>query len=520
MGGNMVAWIELHSNGLVTSDAGGRPVPLLAADRPSLERGTIVVSDDGRMSTRWSLRPDASWHDGVPLTARDILFGVQVQSDPEIPFSDRGAMALIEAIELLDDHNVVISWKRTYYLADALGAAALWPLPAHVLQSAYAAGEKEQFRNLPYWTTEYVHAGPFRLARYEQGREAAFEAYDRYFLGRPKVDRVVIREILDRNASYAAVLAGAIDLSVELFDAEKAASLEEQWSGSGGGKVLSHFGATFFIAFQFGPDLVRSRELLDPRVRRALYLALDRTGLTELAYGGRPAPEGEGTSILPPTDPLYPYVKDVYTDSANAPQRAAQVFGQAGWQRGPDGLLASAEGRPLPVEIRSSRENVAAAAASMWRQVGVDTSIVVPPPALASNREYAQAFPGVELTGAGDGDRILNRIYGPNSATAVNAYSGSNRGHYEDPRLDDLISRYRSGLRESERGGTMRQIADVVGADLPLLVAYYNPIFATVGARVRAFDDLRGGHTGAPPFGPLVRNAHQWETGTTRGLGS
>jgi ABC-type transport system substrate-binding protein len=221
--------------------------------------------------------------------------------------------------------------------------------------------------------------------------------------------------------------------------------------------------------------------------------------------------EGEGRSLLPPTDPLYGYVEDGYAQSANNPARAAQAFTEAGWARGADGLLANGEGRRLTVEIRSSRENVAAAMASMWKEVGVDASFEIPPPALASNREYAQAFSGVELTGAGDGDRILNRVYGPNSSNALNNFAGSNRGHYNNVELNQLIDRYRSSLREAERGQAIRETANLIGVDLPVMVVYYNPIFATVARGVQALDDFAGGHTGAPPFGPLVRNAHLWE---------
>ena len=510
MGGNMVSWIELHSNGLVTSDASGHPEPLIAQALPSLADGTVALTPDGQMTTRWTLRPDVTWQDGVPFTAADLVFGYQVQADPGMPYTDRGVTQLVQSVEALDDHTVLITWKQPYYLADAIGTGALWPLPAHLLADAYAAGDLDHFRTLPYWTSEYIHTGPFRLARYEPGTATEFTAYAGYFGGRPKVDRVVFREILDRDAAYAAVLAGDVDLSVELFDAQRAASLQAQWGASGQGAVRTAFGATFFLAFQFAPELLSPADLMDPRIRHALYLALDRPSLTGLAYGGQPTPAGEGRSLLPPTDPLYPYVQEGFAASASDPARAAAAFADAGWTRGPDGLLAAADGHHLAIDIRSTRETLAAATAGMWQQAGIQATYTVPPAAFAQDLEYMQSFSGVELTGAGDGDRILNRLYGPNSTTAANHYAGSNRGHYQDPAFDALFERYRTSLDGADRGQTMRALSDLIGTDAPLLVAFYNPIYATVSRGVDALDDFAGGHTGTPPFGPLVRHAQAW----------
>ena len=60
--------------------------------------------------------------------------------------------------------------------------------------------------NLPYWTTEYVHAGPFKLTQFVPGTELVLDAYDGYSLGRPKVDRIVVKQFGDENAAYASVL--------------------------------------------------------------------------------------------------------------------------------------------------------------------------------------------------------------------------------------------------------------------------------------------------------------------------
>src|SRR5439155_5231058 len=75
IGGPRAVFGELHSDGLATADAQGRPVPRIAPELPSLEKGTIRLLPDGRMTTEWKIRPDVTWHDGVPFTSRDVAFG-------------------------------------------------------------------------------------------------------------------------------------------------------------------------------------------------------------------------------------------------------------------------------------------------------------------------------------------------------------------------------------------------------------------------------------------------------------
>src|SRR5207302_1305707 len=81
--------------------------------------------------------------------------------DLAFPEAERVAISRIEAVEPIDAHTVLIRWNGPFYLADALVHRSLVPLPAHILQAAYEAGDKQRFETLPYWTSEYVHAGAF-----------------------------------------------------------------------------------------------------------------------------------------------------------------------------------------------------------------------------------------------------------------------------------------------------------------------------------------------------------------------
>jgi peptide/nickel transport system substrate-binding protein len=513
-GNSIVTYFEMHSNGLTTSDARGRAIPQIARELPSLDSGTIRLLDDGRMTTQWSLRPDVTWHDSTPFTARDLVFGFRVNSDPELSIADRFAISRMASVEEIDPHTIVVHWAGSYYLGGTLGPMAFYPLPAHLLEADFNTGDKESFQSLPFWLSGYVHTGPFRLARVDHGSGATFEAYDGYFQGRPKVDQIVVKEILDANAGYAGILAGEVDVTIEFLDGGKIASLQDQGFETSGGRVFTALGPVYYLGFQAAPELVSPKELLDARVRRALYFGLDRAALADLAYGGRPTAYAEAKSIIAPTEPLWAYVGDIFADSANDPPRALQGFAQLGWTRGADGLLTNGAGTHLEIEVRTNslRVPIATALADMWKRIGIDSKIFTVPQALQQDREFAQAFPGTDLSTGGQGDRILPRYDGNASSTARNGFSGNNRNHYNNPRATELVNRFNLSIGEAEQGRILKEIADIAVEDLPLLPIYYYPVYATVGRAARALDDLDGGHTGGGGyFGGYVRAAYLWE---------
>src|SRR5579871_5187785 len=81
-------------------DEHGIPRAYLALSLPSLSDGSWKVFPDGTMQTSYKLRPNLTWHDGVPLTAEDFAFAFKVYSDPQFGVSGPppvGAMSEVDA---------------------------------------------------------------------------------------------------------------------------------------------------------------------------------------------------------------------------------------------------------------------------------------------------------------------------------------------------------------------------------------------------------------------------------------
>jgi ABC-type transport system substrate-binding protein len=76
-------YLTFHA-GLTVYDSVGNPQPRLAQKIPTVDDGDWQVLPDGRMEVTWRIRPEARWHDGVPLTADDYLLTLQVLQDPAV----------------------------------------------------------------------------------------------------------------------------------------------------------------------------------------------------------------------------------------------------------------------------------------------------------------------------------------------------------------------------------------------------------------------------------------------------
>lgn len=506
--GGSLTLAEIHSNALVTTDAAGALAARVAARLPSFDDGTISILPDGRMQTTWKLRPDVKWHDGTPFTADDVVFTWQVNADPAIPMARTPPVTEIERVEAPDPTTAVITYQSVFFQPLLLGVSYLWLLPKHLLAEAFR-GDKRAFVNLPYWTTEYVHLGPFRLVDFGLGESLVFERVDDYFLGQPKIDRLMIRVITDENTLLANARAGAIDIVTESTLREDiVAEMRQEWERNGG-SVGQRQGNWQFLAVQFNPEWGRPPELgLDVRVRRGLMYALDRQGIRELAVPGYA--DTEADTFMVNADLRAPIVGKPFAIYPYDPGRATQQLAEAGWRRRGDGVLLNQAGEAVQISVRASGGNgkPAAAVAQQWRQLGVDAVEEVIPGPLASDNEYRAKYSGVELTARGSGHGILVRFDSRLVSTPQNRYSGANQGYYVNASLDRLIDHLRGTVDEREQALILKDVGVILAADLPALPLFFNVKLALVAKGIRALgDDFAG--TGPPGF--MSRNSHLWD---------
>src|SRR5205823_634782 len=156
--GGRLGFIEIHSQALFTADkTTGRPIPRLLVEQPTLENGGLRLLDDGRMVSTYKLRSDVKWADGPRLTSHDLMFTFQMMKQGTLPFIDSGPGLLMQSAEAPDETTLVVTWKQPYYMADAIGLRAFWPMPAHLLEDDFntvllSQKDTPAFLARPYWT--------------------------------------------------------------------------------------------------------------------------------------------------------------------------------------------------------------------------------------------------------------------------------------------------------------------------------------------------------------------------------
>ena len=164
-----------------------------------------------------------TWHDGAPFTSADLMFSFELAMDASVPKPALSAISQMDSAEAPDDFTFVVYWSGPT-TRPTRSACAPSGGPRH-LEQPYRTLDRQAFANRPYWTSEFVHLGPFKLEEFA-GESAVLAAYDRYFLGKPKVDHIIMRIFGDPNALYAATLAGTVDI---LLEARSAAAAGSTW---------------------------------------------------------------------------------------------------------------------------------------------------------------------------------------------------------------------------------------------------------------------------------------------------
>jgi len=467
-------------------DDKGRTFGDLAEALPSTTDGTWTIGDDGSMETIWKLRRNVKWHDGTPMTADDLVFGYQAVTSPGVVSLGGAYLRDIREVLATESYTVSVKWSRINVNA-ATPRDNLPVLPRHILEKELASRSPEAFMNLPYWTTDYVGTGPFKLERWAQGDRLEFAAFDDYFRGRPKLDRLVVRIIPDPNTTIAKVLAGEVDVTLPVqLDVEVALTMKERWEGTRNQVLLGSPGQGRFMYPQSRDESVRPRELLDPRVRRALYQAVDRQSISEAVTRGT-APIAD--SWVPPS---YEIRRDVESAIPQYPfdlSSAQRAFQELGWTRGTDGVLRNSSGQELRLEARSvasaRTERESNTAVSGWKQLGIQVDQFVRPAAAVADEEERSKYPGVELAGGSYDELFDLRLSCKNIPSASNGWRGRNSAAWCNQEADTYIDRLQITIPQSERIQLMRGLVSVAMTEIALMPMYWDldPILAVAGVR-------------------------------------
>lgn len=483
--GGAVQAQNLPANKLQNTDEKGQIYAELAEALPSTTNGTWTISSDGTMETTWKLRPHIKWHDGQPVTTDDLVFGFQAATTPGVPSLGAAYLRNISEVVALDPLTAVVRWSKPSPLADAPGDN-LPVLPKHLLE-ADLARSAEGFVQLPYWTSQFVGNGPFKLDQWVPGDQLQFSAFDGYYKGRPKLDRVVIRVIPDTNIQVANILAGEIDVTLPVsLDADTALNIKERWTGTANQVLLASPGNLRSFLPNSREDSQDPKELLDPRYRQALYRAVDRQSVSDAVTRGSAA---IADSFVPP---FFAMRKDVESAIVQYPYDlavAARALQDLGWAKASDGVLRNAQGQELRFRVTatavSRAEREVNSAIAGWRELGIQVDQVFDPPSIVVSDEERVKRPGFGIIGGVADEFFDARLNCDTVPTPSNQYRGRNSGSWCNREAQTFIDQLRVTIPQDQRVQLQRGLIGIATTALPVMPIYWDvdPILAVAGVK-------------------------------------
>jgi peptide/nickel transport system substrate-binding protein len=180
----------------LTADFEGNFLPALATD--------WQVSDDGLVWTL-TIRDDAVFHDGTPLTAEDVAFSINLYIDNEAFLRSSYLFPFI-SVEAPDPTTVTLTTEEPIGSFE-YRMVAMYVLPQHVWE---AVDDVAGFTN-----DEMIGSGPFRMVEHVQDEFVRLESNPDYWDGAPNVDEVIFQTYSNSDARVQALINGEVDMITE-----------------------------------------------------------------------------------------------------------------------------------------------------------------------------------------------------------------------------------------------------------------------------------------------------------------
>jgi peptide/nickel transport system substrate-binding protein len=482
--------------------------PYLASDLPRLDTDSWRVAPDGRMTITWRLRPNLTWHNGRPLTADDFAFAYRVYSNSALGQASNAPIPQLEDVTAPDSETVVFHWKSLYPLATSL-SGTFQALPRHILDGPYESGDMASFVNLPFWTTDYVGLGPYKLERWDPGASIQVTAFEGHVAGRAKIDRVVLRFVPDENTALVTLLAGDVHFSTDRsIRFEQGMELRRHWGATGGTVVLTP-AQPRALQIQLRPAYANPRLLLDLAGRQALAHATDREALNEGIFGGQGAPSETLVTLYHPQHRL---VEQSITRYPFDPRRVEQLLNGQGYAKGSDGYFANASGERLALgylqEGGSQVEREMSIVTDTWRRLGIDSHVTALSPQQLRDGQVLSTYSSIYASALGTGTQGGTKTFARFTSNLIGGpetrWVGENYPGWSNPEFDRIHQAFLVTLDPAQQTAQVIQLAKLMSDDLPLIMMYFNYQVSAysaglAGADPRAFDTL------------VSWNVHEWE---------
>ncbi|HEX5039200.1 MAG TPA: ABC transporter substrate-binding protein [Candidatus Limnocylindria bacterium] len=466
---------ELVYDTPIAVNSAGEYVPELATEWSS--------SEDG-LTWTMTIRDDATFHDGEPLTAEDVAFSMQLYQDTEdFPFLP-SYVEPFTSIEATDETTVTLTTEAPIANFEP-SMAFIYVIPKHIWESVE---DPVEFGN-----DEMIGSGPFSLVEASQGEFVELASNTDYWGTPPNVDGVIFQTFEADDARVTALTTGQIDAMLDVPETSIPAlqntedvALHIAEVGAGGDLTDIIFNVTEDEDCPADdPETADADEtgvcsghpaLKDVAVRRALAHAVDKEQLIAVGTGGTGSP---GLSLVPPG--LGDFYASEVEDYAFDIDQANAMLDEAGYEdTDGDGVrecLPEQDCDDLTFRLNYPADATTGARETevvqeTWQQIGVAVNVqVLDPDALTAACCPAFDFDVIMWGWGSDPDPAF--LLGVGLCSEIP--SGFSETGYCNPAYDDLYDQQAVELDRDARVDIIHQMQQILVDDVPYVIPYYYP---------------------------------------------
>jgi peptide/nickel transport system substrate-binding protein len=430
-----------------------------------------TMSPDGKNIT-FTLRQDVKFHDNTTFDADAVVFSFERQYNTSHPYFSYGEWAYwgymfsdIQKVEKINDYTVKIVLSRP----NAAIMTSLAMFTVAIVSPTNAALWKEDAFKHPCGT------GPFKFVEWVKDDHITVEAFDDYWRGAPKLDKVIYRVITDPSARLLALQAGEIQgmeypdpASLTIIEADSDLQLLTA-PGMNVGYVAMNNGYGYNDTNHNGmhdadEPWVKTPGYFEPftnkSVRQAINYAIDKNSIVTNLY--------KGTAIVAKNG-MPPFMlgwNDAVVDYPYDPERARELLTEAGYPNGFNTTLwVMPVSRPYmfdPAKIGEAIQGYLAAVNITVDIYQIDWSTYL---AKTQAGEHSMCLLG--WTGDnGDPDNFMNVLYGANQCTLGTA---GNVAFYNNTEAQDLLSAALQTYDATERSNLYKEAQVMLHEDAPFV---------------------------------------------------
>jgi len=417
-------------DGLVARDASFQFTPALAERWEQPDPLTLV----------FHLRSGVRFHDGRPLTARDVLWTINSMRSGAIISPKAASYASINTMEAPDERTMILHLKRAdNFLLTNLSTGAMGIVPD---------GSGKDFWQHP------VGTGPFRFVSQQIDQEVVVERNPLSWAQVPSLERVRFAVVPDAITQSLELEKGSADVAVNSLPMDSLAVLARrpnlQINETGGTEIQ-------YLGFNLRDPLLK-----DARVRQAIACAIDSQLVIKALLGGHARP---AFSLLPASHWAWSGDGPRYDFD---PARAKRLLNEAGYAPASDGVRLR-----LTMKTSTLEETrlLAAVLQQQFARVGIALDIRSYETAtfLSDVRSGAFQIYSLRWIGGNEQPDIFTFVF----STASFSPKGANRSHYSNPHLDALLDDAAQIPDADRRRADYVEAQNILARDLPAINLWY-----------------------------------------------